>query len=132
MYIDCMLWAGSLTPNGYARVSIKNDMGNWTNAVLHRQLYLALVGDIPYGYVLDHLCGNRCCINIDHLEPVTNTENLNRGKRPNVYTNYCNNGHLLVLYGYYTTTRGSRICKQCNRDRSKKRYLLNKVMRQQE
>lgn len=115
---DCMLWAGYTTPNGYASVTIKVG-GKWTTAVLHRQLYLVEKGDIPDGYVLDHLCSTRLCINTDHLEPVTNAENLKRGVRPSPYGTHCNNDHDLSIIGYYTDKRGSKSCKQCRRDRRK-------------
>ena len=31
------------------------------------------------GLELDHLCRNKCCVNPQHLEPVTRSENLKRG-----------------------------------------------------
>jgi hypothetical protein len=34
---------------------------------------------IPAGLHLDHLCRVRDCVNPEHLEPVTNAENLRRG-----------------------------------------------------
>ena len=37
-------------------------------------------GPVPDGFVLDHLCRVRACINPAHLEPVTNTVNIQRGK----------------------------------------------------
>jgi hypothetical protein len=46
----------------------------------HRFAYELLVGPIPAGLVLDHLCRNRLCVNPNHLEPVTNSENPRRGR----------------------------------------------------
>lgn len=45
----------------------------------HRLSYEMSVGRIPDGAVIDHLCSNRDCVNPEHLEPVTNTENTRRG-----------------------------------------------------
>lgn len=42
-------------------------------------VYEALVGPIPDGLHLDHLCRNIICVSPDHLEPVTNEENVRRG-----------------------------------------------------
>src|SRR5690554_7618442 len=42
-------------------------------------MYESFVGPIPEGLHLDHLCRNRACVRPDHLEPVTNKENVHRG-----------------------------------------------------
>lgn len=42
-------------------------------------MYELLVGPIPEGLTIDHLCRNTMCVNPDHLEPVTHRENLMRG-----------------------------------------------------
>jgi len=44
----------------------------------HRFAYELLVGPIPEGMDLDHVCGVRLCVWPEHLEPVTHAENLRR------------------------------------------------------
>jgi len=44
----------------------------------HRWAYVDTYGEIPSGLVVDHLCCNVRCVNPDHLEAVTNRENLMR------------------------------------------------------
>lgn len=47
---------------------------------LHRFVYALVVGPIPEGMVIDHLCCNRACCNPAHLEAVTYSENTRRSK----------------------------------------------------
>lgn len=71
----CWLWrhAGGVG-YGTARVG-----GRTVNA--HRLAYEAFVGPVPEGLELDHLCRVRRCVNPNHLEPVTRSENMRRGSR---------------------------------------------------
>lgn len=48
----------------------------------HRWAYESLVGPIPGGLVIDHLCRQPACVNPAHLEPVTQRENMLRGESP--------------------------------------------------
>ena len=59
---------------GYGRAHHKG-----RTVTVHRAVYEELVGPIPEGLQLDHLCRNRACYNPAHLEPVTQTENIRRG-----------------------------------------------------
>lgn len=70
---DCWEWTGAKTPQGYGTHCL-----NYKYWRAHRLAYVLLVGDIPEGLVLDHLCGNKGCVNPKHLEPVTQGENVRR------------------------------------------------------
>lgn len=67
----CWVWAGQMYPNGY---------GAWGKFYAHRRMYEERVGQIPEGLQIDHLCRNRACVNPEHMEPVTQAENLRRGR----------------------------------------------------
>lgn len=70
----CWQWVAGVASNGYGTWSLHGR----TNSA-HRLLYTLLVGPVPAGLDLDHLCRNRLCVNPSHLEPVTRQVNLLRG-----------------------------------------------------
>lgn len=70
----CWEWQGARDSNGYGQLNVRNSILG-----AHRVAYETFVGPIPEGLHLDHLCVNPPCVNPDHLEPVTNAENVRRG-----------------------------------------------------
>lgn len=72
-------WDWKLRPgsDGYGIVCLWRN-GKSTYVLAHRLSYTLLVGEIPSGYQIDHLCRNRLCVNPAHLEPVTQGDNLRR------------------------------------------------------
>jgi hypothetical protein len=85
----------------------------------HRHVYALHKGEIPEGLFLDHLCKNRRCVNPDHLEPVTNQENVIRGDKVQAAraATHCANGHEWTARNTYLhPTQKSRVCRQCTRD----------------
>lgn len=120
---DCWNWT-AYKLQGYGRFGIGGSHKNGGRILYaHRWAYEALVGPIPDGLTLDHLCRNRACVNPDHLEPVTPAENTRRGGMS--LRTHCPQGHEYTpentLRG--KTTRGSitRVCRECNRLRSEAR-----------
>lgn len=106
---ECWEWQGA----GHKRSN--HGMFGWSKdgvkAVMyaHRYAYERLVGEIPEGLVIDHLCSNPRCVNPAHLEPVTIGENTIRARKAMVV---CKRGHDLSFA--YTDKRGFRTCRQCN------------------
>jgi len=75
----CWEWTAYILPNGYGWFGLVTG-ANQRNALAHRVAYEFVVGPVPTGLQLDHLCRNRRCVNPDHLEPVTRRENILRGQ----------------------------------------------------
>lgn len=71
----CWNWKLKLDKRGYGNT--KKD-GKYMYA--HRAVWELLVGPIPEGIELDHLCRNPACCNPEHLETVTPTENKRRSR----------------------------------------------------
>lgn len=107
----CWLWIGSTEGGGYGNVRF-----NGPTRKAHRVSFEMLVGEIPDGLELDHLCRVRCCVNPLHLEPVTHAENVRRGESGLRQSNrtHCPSGHAyegdnLKIVG------GERYCVECLR-----------------
>ena len=82
----------------------------------HRIVYEALVGPIPEGMVLDHLCRNRPCASPAHLEPVDSRTNTLRGEGPtakHAIKTHCPRGREHTPENTYSYKRGGRQCRTC-------------------
>jgi len=60
---DCLLWCGFATPKGYGHAQFES-----TNQPVHRIHWKLANGTIPKGYHLHHVCSNKLCVNLDHLQ----------------------------------------------------------------
>jgi hypothetical protein len=90
----------------------------------HRMAWELLVGPIAEGLVLDHLCKNPACVNPDHLEPVTQGENLRRAKvagRGQRRKTHCPSGHEYSATNTYLHRGKHRYCRTCLRS-AQQRY----------
>jgi hypothetical protein len=125
---ECWSWLASMA-NGYGQFFAGS------NQRAHRIAFSLLVGPIPSGLELDHLCRNPICVNPAHLEPVSHAENLRRsptvgrtGKRPKM--THCPKGHPLEGSNLYVrpTGRRGRQCRMC-RDTAmaKRQQRLNSI-----
>jgi hypothetical protein len=137
---SCWQWIGTVNGEGYGSFTVytpgRKGEHRTTHAA-HRLVYTELVGPIPGGLTLDHLChnldagcsggkqcGHRRCVNPDHLEPVAFEVNVSRGLGPtaeNARRTHCVNGHEFNPENTYVRPNGSRDCRECIRTRNRKR-----------
>lgn len=68
---NCLIWTGALNSSGYGSVRVE---GRTVSA--HRYAWSRERGPIPDGMMVDHICWNRCCVNIDHLRLATKAQNM--------------------------------------------------------
>jgi hypothetical protein len=118
----CWQWIGSKSSWGYGQVWVTGK--RW---VSHRFTYTTLVGEIPEGLVLDHLCRVAGCCNPKHLEPVTQTVNNLRGlavaasAARGARVTHCPRGHeytpenTILRKPPQGRTTQPRLCRECQR-----------------
>ncbi len=127
----CWLWVGAVTDNGYGNFRKKRK-----SIPAHRVSYELLIGPIPDGLELDHLCRVRNCVNPEHLEPVTRQENVKRGvgwagENGNAGARkrrtHCNQGHEFTPENTGIRSDGEgRLCKKCKATVNRRVYLAQK------
>ena len=115
---DCWNWPWAKMPAGYGVVR-----KGGRQQMAHRVMYEDIVGPIPEGLTIDHLCSNPSCVNPLHLEPVTMHENLLRGRSfagLNAKKTHCPAGH---AYDEVNTLHCAdrRFCRTCLRERDRAR-----------
>lgn len=128
---DRLNWAGYGSPVGL----------HGTHMTPHRAVYLLLIGPIPDGLDLDHVCHDpescpggvgcphRACVNPAHLAPATRSANLRRGNagRRQRDRTHCVHGHEYTAGNTYTCPRGKRECRTCRREADRRYKNRKKV-----
>ncbi|MEZ5534488.1 MAG: hypothetical protein R3F02_02580 [Thiolinea sp.] len=65
----CWEWQGQISNSGRGRIMIQDqESGNTRTVSAEDASYIAFLGEIPQGSLVRQSCGNRLCINPEHLE----------------------------------------------------------------
>lgn len=117
----CWLWLGGLTGRGgYGQIGVSEK-----KVLAHRFAYELLVGPIPVGLEIDHLCRNRICVNPKHMEPVVGHVNILRGtgwSARHARKTHCPHGHPYSPDNTYRDPQGGRRCRTCMREHDRARW----------
>lgn len=121
----CVLWFGSTAGMmEYGKIGVSEYVDGEHRKhtrMAHVVAWELKHGPVPVGLELDHKCKTPCCINDEHLEPVTHRENQRRGSsivaRKMAQTD-CDRGHPLTGDNLYMTPDGRRQCRACARLRA--------------
>lgn len=110
---DCLVWRGRRDQRGYGVMYLgRDDRDQQMVCRPHSFAWELLRGPVPAGQCLDHLCRNRACVNVEHLEAVDPGTNVLRGigsSAQNARKTHCKHGHALPPH-----QRGKRRkCKPC-------------------
>jgi hypothetical protein len=131
---SCWLWTTSKKHNSYGNAWFEGKQ--WR---AHRLIYTLIIGDIPEDMVLDHYrmnpgarnatCSKSCC-NPEHLEVVTQKENVQRGRlrelRKGIIKTHCPKEHPYNKENTYLSPSGGKECRECRRLRRSRDYQKRK------
>jgi hypothetical protein len=124
---ECVSWTGSISSAGYGLF-----LANGACVLAHRWIYEAAHGPIPNGLVIDHLCRNKFCVNVSHLECVTMAENTRRGtlhdnqRAKAKKQTLCKNNHPLFGENLLITSKGNRSCRICQRTKANEWRIVHR------
>lgn len=119
---ECWEWTGPRYPNGYGRYQPDEGRasadGRDARVLAHRFAHEATKG--PIRDVVNHLCENKWCVNPEHLEDVTQQENVRYS-----LSDTCKNGHDLTIGSpnvWIDEKQNKRKCRACMRDSKRREY----------
>lgn len=101
----CWVWKGLRSPNGYGVFGQK--------VYAHRWTYAEMVGPIPRGMVIDHICRNRACVNPSHLRLATKRQNSLENSESPIAKNHKKESCPTCGGAYETRKNGWRFCRPC-------------------
>ena len=120
----CWQWLGCISSaTGYGSFRY----GSHNPGYAHRFAYELLVGPIPDGLSIDHLCRHPWCVKPAHMEACSIRTNILRSDNPcaiNARKTHCSRGHPLAGSNLLRNTQRphERRCRTCDNARQRQKY----------
>ena len=125
---DCWIWTGSTTVNSggrpYPNYSFRYNKEK-KNFIPYRVMHSWFVNPIGSRKMVHHKCQQPLCVNPTHLTAVTQKEHSALHTCYNAKKTHCLRGHKFSKENTYRNS-GSRFCRSCRQEQSRKRYLASK------
>jgi len=64
----CWIWQGQISNSGYGRTMVRDTDNTVKMVSAQSASYQQFIAEVPDGYLVKQSCGNRLCINPQHLE----------------------------------------------------------------
>jgi HNH endonuclease len=115
MNTSCVLWTGAIRKkDGYGYLLVKRKF-----VLAHRYVYEQATGESLEGLHLHHRCHTKACVEVTHLEPLTNAEHRHQHTKT-----HCKFGHEYTPSTTYLNPKtGGRSCRTCRQHRNRKQLI---------
>jgi hypothetical protein len=110
---NCFEWQNHIDRDGYGSFYFMKKLRR-----AHRVAWYFKNGEIPKGMVIDHICKNRKCVNVEHLRCVSKRQN---NLENSVSVGAINANKTTCKYGHpFDRFYGQRYCSICQAEKTKR------------